>query len=229
MEKMEKKAMAACDPGAVIIGQNQIFAGTEGPASHEDKMPLKWIRAGQVLLLVGVALYVGGMMALGAIAAPEIFSTLRRSHASTPEWQGLPDAAQQLGGEVFGNVLQRFAFMEWACLGLMLAGMLLQLRWPRWKGCWGAARWGLLAVLLLLAGYDQALLTPAVWHQRTVWRQSLRQDPAAAEGHRATFDALHRRSEMLGQAKVYLLLAMLGLVAWRSVPAGSAQPSHAGA
>ena len=62
--------------------------------------------------LIVVAVWVGGLTALGFIAAPEIFATLEAADAS---------GGRVLAGQVFGAVFSRFQHFAWALGGLLIA------------------------------------------------------------------------------------------------------------
>jgi hypothetical protein len=177
-------------------------------------LPLPVRKTSQVLLWLGLAAYFGGMLALG-VAAPALFNTLRDTHAASPLLPGGPDAAPQLGGEVFGNVLKNFQVIEWISIAFILVGVLAQLLSPsaRRKSAHNLAI--MFAALLIVGCLDWFQTTPLLWKTRTEWRQALtaHDEPAAATLH-AQFDALHRQSVRLAQAKLFLLFAMILLTAW---------------
>ena len=172
-----------------------------------------WQRAANIAWWLGLSLYLGGMLALGAIAAPAIFHTVRETGASLPGLMPWMNARDQLGGEIFGDVLQRFAWVQWVCLSLLLAGTAAaftkaQPRLLVWiKG-------GLLLILILLAMYDSLSLNPLIWRVRKEWRAANTQqlaDPLAKE-----FNDLHKTAERVAQAKAYALLGLLLSSAWTS-------------
>jgi hypothetical protein len=78
------------------------------------------------------------------------------------------------------------------------------------------ACWVLLAAL---AAVDAGMIRPKVWALRTTVREQAREH--AVEGarwpERDQFDRLHLWDETLGRAKVYLLLGMLVVTAWRGL------------
>jgi hypothetical protein len=65
--------------------------------------------------LLMLVVWVGGLLALGAIAAPSIFDVL----ASTQ-----PDNGRMLAGAVFGEILRRFHLVTYAA-GVLLLGTLI--------------------------------------------------------------------------------------------------------
>ena len=64
--------------------------------------------------LVALTLWVGGLLVLGAIAAPSIFDVLALRHVADD---------RLVAGAVFGEVLRRFHLLSYAC-GMVLLGSL---------------------------------------------------------------------------------------------------------
>jgi len=69
----------------------------------------------RVASLVVVAIWTGGLAALGFVAAPEIFATLEAADGTN---------GRVLAGEVFGAVFARFQHWAWI-LGALLIGLLI--------------------------------------------------------------------------------------------------------
>jgi len=181
-----------------------------------------WRKFAEVIFWVGLSVYFGGLVAVGAIVAPAVFQSATNAHVSMPGIASPPlDMPREVGGEIFGAVLNRFAYLEAAALVLMFIGLaawILGNRHVRWGTWLLLALWSLVAALTI---YDSASLRPRVWELRQA-----RRDTAAAHASAAPntpwpedieFDGLHRRSEMLGRVKAYALLAMLLITAWRSL------------
>lgn len=164
------------------------------------------------LFFLAMALHLGGMVALGVIAAPAIFRTVRANEAVLPGMPPWVNATDQLGGEIFGEVLMRFRMIETAALAIMGLVVLLELALyvrGKWSLSVQVVRAALVAAVATLVIYDAASLTPTVWETRTRWRQAADVNQAAAL--KTDFDRLHKRSENLGRVRVYLLLALLGV------------------
>lgn len=181
-----------------------------------------WRRLFDVLFWLGVSVYFGGMVAVGAIVAPAVFDAARDAHLSMPGISPPLEADRQAGGEIFGVILNRFAYVEAVCLVLILigiAGWLLTQRVVRRSTLLIAGLWLLIA---LTTAYDAAAVRPRVWNLRDALRQSAAAHVNDAQGaswpERSEFDALHARSEMLGKIKAYALLAMVLIAAWRGPP-----------
>ena len=64
--------------------------------------------------MIVLALWVGGLAALGFVAAPTIFSVLEGELSGA-------EAGRAMAGEVFGAVFQRFQHVAWVLGGLLLA------------------------------------------------------------------------------------------------------------
>lgn len=153
------------------------------------------IRSLQVLQVVIVGLWTGGLLALGAVAAPAVFSAA---------------PSRPLAGRIFGAVLLRFDKVELAFAAAALCTMVLLAVFTA-----GRRRWiGLVLATMLtsLACVTALGVHPAVVAERTkiVNFDSLSEgDPS-----KARFDALHRLSVRLSGAKLLLGLLLLGGTAW---------------
>ncbi len=67
--------------------------------------------------LILIALWIGGLIALGAIAAPTVFSVLQDYD---------PLGGRTLAGEVFGAVFRRFQPVSWTIGGLLLVSLVIR-------------------------------------------------------------------------------------------------------
>jgi hypothetical protein len=130
---------------------------------------------------LGLALWIGGAVALGALAAPVLFGALPRQQA----------------GSIFGPTLRRFAKLRVGAVALMILGaggkFLLFERFAR--SPWIALRWLFIAILAVTVVYEIAGLHPAM--------ERLRGDPA--------FQRLHKRSEALMKATLAVAVLALFL------------------
>jgi hypothetical protein len=181
-----------------------------------------WRRILDVIFWIGASLCFGGLVALGVIVAPAVFETARQTHLSMPGISPPLEVDRQVGGEIFGAILHRFAYLEVACLLLMLvalAGWIISQRVVR------RSTWLLLTLWVLvgaLTAYDAGFLRPKVFVLRQEVRDQATAHAADAPGAvwpaRAEFDVLHARSETVGHLKTYAVLAMILLAAWRPMP-----------
>jgi hypothetical protein len=181
-----------------------------------------WRKLADVAFWIGLALYFGGILVIGVIVAPGVFDAARENHLTM---QGITvpplEMWKEVGGEVFGNVLNRFRVVESVSLALMLAGIagwMLGHKHVR-RSTWVlAALWTLVAVLTVV---DLVWLQNRIWDLRTVVRQEA---PAhAGEGMEARwpardqFESLHNLDESLNKGKGYVLLGMILVASWRGL------------
>lgn len=145
-------------------------------------------RAGRILFLLSMSLWVGGIAVLGAIVAPALFKSMA------------PAAA----GEMFGTILRRFAVLELTCGGLALLGASLVFASHRDEGLFSWLRIVLVTVMILVGLGATFGVNPKV--------RRLREIPG--EEARREFDRYHRTSERLMQLNFLLGLGLLGLSAW---------------
>jgi putative copper export protein len=128
---------------------------------------------------LGLALWIGGAVALGALVAPVLFGALPRPQA----------------GAIFGPALRRFAMLRLFAVGLMIVGAggkhLLFESFAR--SPWIALRWLLIAILTIVVVYEITVLHPAM--------ERLRGDPE--------FQRLHKRSEALMKVSLVVAVMAL--------------------
>lgn len=120
------------------------------------------------LYQLGLAIWIGGSIALGALVAPALFKALPR-----------PDA-----GAIFGPTLRRFSRLRLIAISLVIFGAASKyLVWERNAvSPWIAIRWAAIAFLAFCVVYEIRYLEPGLERRRG--------DPDA-------FAILHRRSELL--------------------------------
>jgi hypothetical protein len=117
---------------------------------------------------LGLAAYFGGMLAL-AVAAPVLFHTTRAQHIAMPGIASPPlDMGNETGGEIFGNILNAFAYVEVAALLLLLVGLFGRLRAGTRVSHVLAVLYAVLALTVLV---DLAYVRPKVWNTRDTVRQ----------------------------------------------------------
>ena len=125
---------------------------------------------------LALALWLGGMIVLGAIVAPSLFSTLGALDPAT---------GRAVAGEAFGAVLVRFHYLAYAAgavLLVTLAGMALLGPRPRSF----AIRMAIVAVMLGVAGYSGVIVLGEIdGIQREIAATAEPSAPAtsAASGH----------------------------------------------
>ena len=145
----------------------------------------------RALHLLALALWLGGLVAIGALVAPTAFHAAR----TAPALAGSLPAQNALAGAVVGGSLRLFNFLTLACAAVMLTVNLLLSAPRRWTGaCLGVTLVLLASTLFLAFG-----LTPAM-------------DRAQAAGRMTDFDRMHHGYEQVStlfQLPLLLLLTML--------------------
>jgi len=184
-----------------------------------------WRKLSDVIFWLGLSLGFGGLVVVGAIVAPSVFATASHAKLTMPGVDKPLDMSRQVGGEIFGDILSRFGWLEMGAMGLMLVGIIgwflthKHIRRSTWVI---AILWAAAASLL---GIDAGVVQPKVWTLRETVRQEAHLHasdgtpaaPASAWKAKDDFDNYHAWSEHLGQWRVYLMLGMMVAAAWRSL------------
>jgi uncharacterized membrane protein len=139
---------------------------------------------------LGLAIWIGGMIALGALVAPALFRALPRQDA----------------GALFGTTLRRFARVRVAALSAtIVAAAAKYLLWEHTGSVWIAIRWAALGFMAAAVLYEIAVL------ERALEARRVHLTPAMAEDHpeRRAFQALHKRAEGLMKASLLAALAAM--------------------
>lgn len=102
--------------------------------------------------LLATALWVGGLITLGAIAAPSIFDTIAA--------RGVGDG-RVLAGAVFGEALRRFHLLSYACAAVIIVTLVVRAALgPR--PVHFAIRLGITVVMLAVALYSGVALSSRI-------------------------------------------------------------------
>ena len=133
-----------------------------------------------------LAIWIGGILVLGALVAPTLFGSFERRAA----------------GEAFGTMLRRFLRLRLvAVVALILAA---GVRFALWESpgrvvpsIWIMMRWTLISTMALMVLYELLYLERAVERSLAGMRAN---GEEGEEGRR--FRVLHRRSEMLAKASL---------------------------
>jgi putative copper export protein len=100
------------------------------------------------LYTAGLAIWIGGAVALGALAAPQLFGALPRAEA----------------GAIFGPILRRFSRLRVAAVALVILGA--GVKYVKWESHaatpWIALRWVAIAFLAFTVSYEIVFLEPAL-------------------------------------------------------------------
>lgn len=141
---------------------------------------------------LGLALWIGGAIALGAVAAPVLFRALPRAQA----------------GGLFGPILRRFARLRVLALLFIMAGEGAKffLYETHAVTIWIALRWTAIAFLALDLVYEIGYQERAMERLR----QQMGPDAPAEDPRRLAFGRLHQRAETL--MRVSILAALLAMV-----------------
>src|SRR5437762_1418584 len=133
---------------------------------------------------LGLAVWIGGTVVLGALTAPALFRSLPRPEA----------------GAIFGPILRRFARLRLAALvGVVAAAAVKYLLWETHaRNTWIALRWAAIAFMAF------AVLYEIVWLERAIEARLVELRPELPDDHpyRRAFAVLHGRAEALMKASV---------------------------
>jgi len=160
----------------------------------EDVRKAAVARVTGVAAILALAVWLGGLVALGAVAAPVVFGTV-----------AMPAAA-----DAMTTVFRRFDVVAMACATIVLlaeaARVLARVPYARADH----ARAGLSVVAAGLAVWEGARVSPRIAHLH--FAGAVRGlGPAGME-----LDRLHDLAETIGKAEVVVLALVLGLHAWRA-------------
>lgn len=153
------------------------------------------LRYAYVLALV---VWLGGMVILGALVAPTTFQVLQMSE---------PAAGRALAGEVFGTVITRFHYVQYAAGVLLLVTLAaMALLGPRPRAF--AKRTALVTLMLASALYSGVIVLGRIESiQQEVGGRPSRL--AADDARRVRFDELHELATRLMLLNIAGALALL--------------------
>jgi uncharacterized membrane protein len=153
------------------------------------------LRFASVVLL---AIWVGGLAALGAVGAPVIFATLEAHD---------PSGGRTLAGAVFGAVFSRFQHVSWGIAALLLAVLGIRAALGPRPRRFGLRMWTI-AGMLALSVTTELVLTPRIDQLRESTPGAIAALPDS-DPRKMTFGRLHGLSNVL---MVITLVAGLGLI-----------------
>jgi hypothetical protein len=102
--------------------------------------------------VVALALWVGGLLVLGAIAAPSIFEVLA-AHQVT--------SGRVIAGAVFGEILRRFHWLSYGC-GFVLVTTLIARGVLGPRPIWFAARLGTACLMVAATAYSGLVVSSQI-------------------------------------------------------------------
>ena len=150
--------------------------------------------------LLALAIWAGGLVVLGAVAAPSIFDVLAARQ--------IPDA-RLVAGAVFGEALRRFHLVSYACGGVVVCSLAARaILGPRPR--WFAIRLGITAAMFTASLYSGLVVSPRIERLRRDVGVSPSSLPAD-DPRRVEFGRLHGRSTTL---EMIPFLGALVLIAW---------------
>lgn len=147
-------------------------------------MPNWFYIATNAVYHLGLAVWIGGTLVLGALTAPALFRSLPR-----------PDA-----GAIFGPILRRFARLRLAALvGVIAAAAVKYVVWETHaRNVWIAVRWAAITFMAVAVLYEIVYLERAIEARRADLRPDLPDDHPS----RRAFAVLHTRAERLMSASL---------------------------
>jgi hypothetical protein len=161
--------------------------------------------------VLSLAVWLGGMIVLGAVVAPSVFQTL-------PALE--PASGRALAGAAFGEALARFHYVAYGAGAVMMVSLVaMALLGPRPKSF--AIRLGIVTTMLLVAAYSglavlgeidgiqRQLSASVAEHGRTKGTLFLPSHLPSGDARRIRFDELHvlsTRLMMLNVAGALLLV-----------------------
>jgi Domain of unknown function (DUF4149) len=147
--------------------------------------------------LLALAVWVGGLVALGGVTAPALFATL-----------GAGAEGRATAGAVFGEALRRFHLIGYACAAVILLSLLARaVLGPRPRRF--AIRVAIAGSMLLATGIVGVVLAPRI--ARAQRAGELPSTLPAADERRAAFARMHRLSAGL---ELVPLAGGLALMFW---------------
>jgi hypothetical protein len=139
---------------------------------------------------LGLALWIGGTVVLGALVAPALFRALPRHQA----------------GGIFGPALRRFARVRvFALLVTIAAAAVKHFAWESGAAAWVGIRWAALLVMAATLVYEIAYLERALEARRVHLTPEMPED----DPRRREFNTLHKRAELLLKTSVFAALAAM--------------------
>jgi hypothetical protein len=148
--------------------------------------------------LVALAVWVGGLVALGAVTAPELFNVLQGRD---------PAGGRELAGELFGGIFDRFQHVAWMLGALLLVSLGTRAALGPRPRRFAVRMWTVLAMLLVSIA-TSLFITPRIDAIRLETSGTV---AALAEDdpRKGTFGRLHALSNGL---MLLTVLAGVGLI-----------------
>lgn len=167
----------------------------------------------QILYWLVLASWLGGMVFM-ALAAPVVFAVLRRMNVRVPGYTSMELNEEHptiAAGEVVGGLLARLAQIQLICAGTLLPLIIAQFLLADLSGpgvAMGVIRLALWAVAVGLLYYEWRIHYPRTWSLRQQYLEHV-DTPEKADPAREAFEKEQRRSELVYQATVMVLIGMV--------------------
>jgi hypothetical protein len=176
---------------------------------------LTGFRITQVLFSLGLCIYFGGLLILGALVAPVLFHTISAAGVHAAVINSKLNESKELAGLIFGNILQLFSIVQLVCLFLMLFSVLFQMAFHLSAvNIWVWLRLGGVLILAVLLGSQMLRLDPMVRREHKLWVENVDTHPAQAALHKARFQRYHAAAEHNGVFQMVLLLTLVFVQGW---------------
>jgi uncharacterized membrane protein len=148
--------------------------------------------------VLALVVWLGGMVALGAIVAPATFQVLQAA---------APETGRALAGELFGTILARFHYVAYAAGAILLVALaLMAVLGPRPPAF--AVRLLLVSAMLAVALYSGVIVLGTI-DAIQLEAGRLPSLLPAGDARRIRFDGLHQLSTRLMLANIVGALALL--------------------
>lgn len=148
--------------------------------------------------VLALAVWLGGMVVLGAVVAPITFQVLQSA---------VPASGRLLGGAVFGAILSQFHYVAYGAGAVALVSLsAMALLGPRPRGF--AVRSAIVALMTLVSLYSGLVVSrdvEAIQHDIGALPSSL----SEGDPRRVRFDQLHQLSTRLMMANIIGALMLL--------------------
>jgi len=145
--------------------------------------------------ILAIAVWIGGLLSLGAIAAPAIFDVV--AHRLGPD-------GRMLSGAIFGDILRRFHLVSYGCGGLVLVSLLTRaVLGPRPRRF--SIRFTIAVLMLAASLYSGRVIAGRIERvQQEIGPATAPSSLAATDPRRIEFGRLH------GQSTLIQLVPLLG-------------------
>ena len=152
--------------------------------------------------LVAIAIWAGGMIVLGGVAAPSIFDALAA--------RGVAEH-RVLGGAIFGEVLRRFHIVTYVCAAVLFVSLLLRaVLGPR--PAYFGIRFAIFALMLTATLYSGLVVSRQIEQARAA-AGGAPSALAETDPRRIAFGRLHQFSTVL---QLLPVLGGLALLFWEA-------------